>query len=447
MSYKLFADYIFLHWAKLAPIGGLVLLVLFPFGMQGQSFAKLVESADQLWAKGDYAGAASAYEQAARLKQNQPETMLLAAEAYYALRDYAKAAECYGFGEKALPKNDLIWLRYGRSLKQAGKPTEAIEVFRKMRGNYAQADREKVAAIIDTEIKGCQMAVQLPASQDTVYRGLVLRRLSDSLNSPENEFAPIRWNDDVLYFFSKARGKTELLRSLRSDGNWQSPQPATGLPSAIWADLGSGSLSPDGQRFYYTRCPEERDASGAYPPCALYVTRRAATGTWGEPERLRDYINLPGSTILTPFVTQSDDIERLFFASDRPGGFGGLDLYGCERPLNSEDLDFSFPQNVGSVVNSAGDELTPYFDPASTTLWFSSNGQITLGGLDVFTSIYGDHWGFLTSMESPVNSPADDLFFVPNLSTQTAIVVSNRLFGPAKTSTRHNDLFEIQPLR
>jgi len=426
----------------------LAILMLFPLGMQAQSFAKLVESADQLWAKGDYAGAASSYEQAARLKQNNPETMLLAAEGYYQIRDYGRAAECYRYAEKALRSDDLVWLHYARALKQADKPTEAIQVFRLLIGSYGGADREQVAAVATIEIKGCQSAIQAIENQKVIDTTWSVHRLSDSLNSLENEFAPIRWNDHVLYFFTKARGQTELLRSLRNAGEWQPPQPAIGLPSAIWADLGSGSLSPDGQRFYYTRCPENKDADGTYPPCALHVTRRAATGNWGEPERLRDYLNLPGSTVMTPFITHAAGREVLFFASDRPGGCGGLDLYRCERPLASDDLDFSFPQNLGPQVNTLGDDLAPYYSPLEGTLSFSSNGHVTLGGLDVFQSRFTpDGWSAPNPLGSPFSSPADDLFFVPDSTGKGGILVSNRLFGPAKNSTRHNDLFEVRPLR
>ncbi len=437
MRYKLFGT-----------CGGLVVLLFSSLSVCAQSFSKLIETADQAWAKMDYAEAASHYEEAARLKQNRPETMQQAAEGYYQLRDYAKAAECYQYAEKVLPKNDLIWLRYGRSLKQAGHPSEAMMVFQVLITNYVGADRAQVTAVANLEIKGCQLAIHFIEDQDNIDKSLVLHRLSDSLNSLQNEFAPIRWNDDVLYFFTKAYGQTELLRSLRSDGEWQPPHPATGLPSAIWSDLGSGSLSPDGQRFYYTRCPEDRDASGTYPPCALYVTRRTTAGGWGEPERLRDYLNLPGYTLLTPFVTQAAGREVLFFASDRPGGFGGLDLYRCERLLNSDDLDFSFPQNLGPWVNTLGDEISPYYSPENTTLSFSSNGHATIGGLDVFQS-YPVPSGWATSypLGPPFSSPADDLFFVPNRKGKGGILVSNRLFGQDKTSTRHNDLFEVQPLR
>lgn len=422
-------------------------MLLFPLHGYGQSFSKLVESADQWLAKGGYAEAAPLYEQAARLKQNHPEAMLQAAECYYQLRDYTRASECYRYAANVRPKDPFIWLRYGRSLKQAGHPAEATEVFQQLIGSYAGADREQVTTVAILEIEGCQLAEQLMKEGKITDKNLLIRRLSDSLNSGQSEFAPIRWKEDVLYFFTKARGHTELLRSLRIDGDWQPPRPATGLPLAIWSDLGSGSLAPDGGRFYYTRCPEENTEVGAYPACALYVTRRAADG-WSEPERLHDYLNLPGYTLLTPFITQAAGREVLFFASDRPGGSGGLDLYRCERPLDADEFDFSFPQNLGPLVNTSGDELSPHYSPVNARLSFSSNGHVTLGGLDIFQSYpVPDGWSVPNLLGPPVSSPADDLFFVPDLTGPGGILVSNRRFGAAKSSTRHNDLFEIQALR
>jgi len=423
----------------------LLFLLLLPLAAHTQSFAKLEAAAKQAFARGQFAEAGPLYEQAARLRNNRPDVMAQAAESYYVLRDYAKAAECYGFAQPVLGKNDLAALRYGRSLKQAGQPSAALVVFRQLVASYTAEDREVMLSVFNREIAGCQLALADLAEQGPAFRIL---RLSDSINSLQNELAPIRWSDDVLYFFTKARGRTEMMRSLRRAGEWQAAQPAAGLPEAMRNDLGSGTLSPDGQHFYCTRCPKDDPATGVYPPCALYLIRRTASNQWGEPERLDSRINLPDATILTPFVSYSDHRERLFFASDRPGGFGGLDLYRCERPLAADDLPFSSPENLGPLVNSIGDEIAPYFDSTALKLWFSSNGHVTLGGLDVFETqeVAGD-WGAPKRLDAPFNSPADDLFFVPDRSGRGGILVSNRLFGEAKNSTRHNDLFEIQPLR
>ena len=425
-----------------------IIFVLLAAPGQAQSFTRLETAADQASAKGRYAEAAPFYEQAARLRENRPGTMAQAAECYYLLRDYAKAAECYGLAEPALAKNDLARLRYGRSLKQAGQPAEAMAVLRQLAASYTGADREQVAAAANLELAGCHLALQFAEDQNLTNTSLFISRLPDSLNSLENELAPIRWADDVLYFFTKAGGHTELVRSLRSNGYWQSPRPAAGLPAAVQSDLGSGTLAADGRRFYYTRCPEEQISAKGYPDCVLLVIRRTAADAWSEPEALRDYVNLSGATILTPFVIYTAERELLFFASDRPGGFGGLDLYGCERPLDADDLDFSFPQNLGPSVNTAGDELAPFFDPVSANLWFSSNGHISLGGLDIFRArTVPGGWDRPQRLPLPINSSADDLFFVPDRTGREGLLVSNRLFGAAKNSTRHNDLFEVQPLR
>ena len=423
-------------------------VLLIPAALTAQSFAKLESAANQAFAKGQFAEAAPLYEQAARLKNNRPETMKQAAECYYLLRDYAKAAECYRQAEAAFGKNDLAALRYGRSLKQAGQTKNALFVFRQLATDYQAGDRDSMLSIFNLEIGGCLLALDLLENQALLNSQTRIIRLNDSINSLQNELAPIRWSEDVLYFFTKARGRTEMMRSLRSESDWQAAQLATGLPPSIKKDLGSGTLSADGHRFYCTRCPEDDPATGIYPPCALYLIRRTTDNQWSEAQRLSDQINLPDATILTPFVTDGEGRELLFFASDRPGGFGGLDLYGCERPLDGGDQDFSLPQNLGPLVNSTGDDLAPYFDPVSATLWFSSSGHVTLGGLDVFDSqLVNNNWSVPQHLDPPVNSTADDLFFVPDHRGRGGILVSNRLFGPAKNSTRHNDLFEIQSLR
>jgi len=175
----------------------------------------------------------------------------------------------------------------------------------------------------------------------------------------------------------------------------------------------------------------------------IFCIRRTEAG-WADPERLRPYINFEASTSMFPQVAQAEGVEYLFFSSDRVGGYGGLDLYVCERPLDSEELDFSFPQNLGRIVNTGADEVTPFYQADTKTLWFSSIGHPSLGGLDIFkTEKIDSAWSRPQNVGMPLNSPADDYFFVLKKSGEGAFFSSNRRVGEIKTITTDDDIFEL----
>jgi hypothetical protein len=237
------------------------------------------------------------------------------------------------------------------------------------------------------------------------------------------------------------------MRTYKSNNTWKPAVPASGLPSAITAHFGSGAFSPDGRRFYFTQCQETStiglNTVGADTHCEIYMMSWLEDN-WLAPERLPDYVNLPGTTNLYPFATQAQGWEYVYFSSDRPGGFGGMDLYVTKRKMNAQDLDFTLPKNLGNRINSPGDEITPYFDPSTKTLWFSSNGLPSIGGLDIFTCTHnGFEWNKPENAGLPFNSPADDFFFYRKKSRNGGFLVSNRLFGPGRTSTRDQDIFEF----
>jgi len=145
-----------------------------------------------------------------------------------------------------------------------------------------------------------------------------------------------------------------------------------------------------------------------------------------------------------PHVAQAEGREFLFFASDRVGGFGGLDLYVCERPLESEELDFSFPQNLGRAVNTGADEVTPFYQADTQMLWFSSLGHPSLGGFDIFkTEKENGTWSRPINAGLPLNSSGDDYFYVLKKSGEGAFLSSNRPDGSSKTTTTDDDIYEV----
>lgn len=415
--------------------------------MAGQSITQLQHQAEKSLRRGQFADAAAQFERAGRIKNSDPALLFKAAEAYNQVRDYVNASNCYRAAMED-SKFHLAGLYFARALKQQGRYIEALSAFRKTGESYTGDHKEVILQVVENEVAGCDLAAKLLEQYDSTVVNTSLAWLPPPVSNADNSFAPLPFSDTLLYFTQARNPQSVMMRSVRRAGVWGAAVAAEGLPEVASKNFLCGSFSSNGQRFYFARCDKpplaSKGSSVGAEDCALFVIRRNASGEWGTPERLRSYINLAGSSNTMPYVCDFGDEEWLFFASNRPGGMGGMDLYVCERPLLADDFDFSFPLNLGTKVNTGADETTPYYDAFSKTLWFSSMGHPSIGGLDVHhTTGEGNDWTGTENAGTPINSPADDLYFVLKRDGSGAFLSSNRAVPKEKASTSDDDLFEI----
>jgi OmpA-OmpF porin, OOP family len=196
------------------------------------------------------------------------------------------------------------------------------------------------------------------------------------------------------------------------------------LPVAGISDnQGVASFTADGNRIYFTQWKKE---NGRIISSIYYIINRGDSG-WTAPTLLPQ-VNINGYSSKQPFC--SADGVYLYFASDRPGGSGGFDIWYA--PIY-EDGSAGSPVNAGSKINTGGDEQAPFYHTSSGTMVFSTNGRLGMGGYDLFSVKGSDAaWGTPRNMGYPVNSPRDDIyFFAPEDSAllATAIVGSDRGTG------------------
>ena len=413
-----------------------------PASAQATGYKEHLRLAERFLALGERLKAAEQYAGAYTARPKKTEYAYAAAEQFFLMKDYARAAEYYAPIIRSSKDYPLAGLQYARSLKQAGRFEEATAAYKDYLSYYKGDDLKILRGIVEQEVRGAAMARQ--ALRD-FNPDVIVEPFGPSINEPSNEVAPMPLTAETIYFLSDRRGPMRMYRSFESAGKWQPAEAADQFPIVTGRHIGPGALSPLKDRFYFSLCGDDELITQPTASCKIYVIQRSA-GAWSTPQPLPSYINTDGNSTSHPYVYRDGEMEVMLFASDRLDGYGGMDLYRSERYLNSGALDFSFPQNLGPVVNGIGDEVGPYYNPETQTLFFASNGYINMGGYDLFSTQGGRAgWNVPVNMGAPINSPADDYYYRELPGTKNATLSSNRALPNAKSRTNNEDLYLVRP--
>lgn len=202
------------------------------------------------------------------------------------------------------------------------------------------------------------------------------------------------------------------------DGGWQQLKKVAG-PVDTDIHEGAGFLTLDQSSFFFTRWSTTNKNE-----CAIYLSKQM-NDKWLAAEKLNDNVNLAGYKSMQPAL--SPDGSVLYFSSNRPGGYGKMDLWYVN--LDDDGRPTGKPINMGPLFNTSEDEVTPFFHYYTSTLYFSSNGHPGFGGLDIFKSTYNSDslWSAPKNMGAPVNSSKDDAYFVMERSQQHGFFTSDRM--------------------
>lgn len=257
---------------------------------------------------------------------------------------------------------------------------------------------------------------------------------SANINSSVSDFGPSTPSPGQLVFNSartaagqafdgQARNKP-YVAAIGPDGSLQQAfELQTGYTDAA-GNVGPVSYTPDGRQVIFTRnnfTAGTRMIPEAGINLNLMIADVNQNGNWVNPRPLP----FNGTDFSTGFGTFSADGNAIYFSSDRGEGYGGFDIYRAQRQGQSWE---TIPENLGTVVNSVGHEITPFFDGAS--LFFSSNWHHGLGSYDVFRAeMANNRPTTLYHMGKGINSDRDDLGFIYDPVTSSGYVVSNRIGG------------------
>lgn len=367
--------------------------------------------------------------QSSKSRLEKGKIALMLAQSYRTLHRDEEAARWFKTAHDNAAGTDAL-REYALALKRLERYDEAIEVFKQLGIEVGSPYEYR------REITACNQAKGWLT--DTIYAPFVVENAA--FNSAAADYALTRLGENILIFSSdrtNAIGEKKYewtgnqfsdLFSIEKEGNKVNNFSKT--INSVFNEA-TPTFSADGKLIVFTRCGEK---NVAVSHCKLFFSEKNNT-EWSEPEPLpflKDKINYG-----TPAL--SADGKLLIFAANDPEGWGGYDLYTVERRQNGEWGD---PRIMSRTINTVGNEIYPTID--GDTLYFSSDFQVGMGGLDIFKTYKMREgktfsWASPRNMLPPINSGADDFAFVPSqkpsqkpspkADTEGGYFTSNRVGG------------------
>jgi outer membrane protein OmpA-like peptidoglycan-associated protein len=398
----------------------LFLLFLLPAAAWAQS--RLVR-ANNAMRELDYMTAIGLYREVLE-KEDSPEAMINLAECYRKTNDSENAEHWYALVVQLPQAKAVHRLNYGMVLQINGKCDQAKTWF----AQYLQENPDDARA--QFLASSCDRQTELLNKGKDIY---TVRSLP--FNSDLDDFSPAVVDNTLIFASDRDRGnmikRTSLwtgnpfseLYSVGFTASGQQPGDfAYGNPAKYSNTLNTRfheaavAVSADGQTIYFTRNSFSDGKTGRSEDGLVKL--KIFVGHWNVASHdWKDVQGLPFNSdeYHVAHPTLSPDGRRLYFSSNMPGGYGGMDLYVSAF----KDGQWTAPVNLGPVINTEGNEIFPYLAP-NNRLYFASNGHLGLGGLDIFYATQQDQnaWNLPVNLGAPVNSTHDDfaITFGPDLS-------------------------------
>jgi len=399
-----------------------------------------IESADAEFRNGGYFLAADLYKQAYDKVKKKDDLSTLGrvlfqiGECYRMMTDHTAAVEWY---QKAITAryqnaNAEVFFNLGSSLQELGKFDEAVASYNK----YKEAGGDK--GVAQARIQDCERAALNLEQPPTRY----VVENETTLNSPSFDFCPT-WSEkkeDEIVFSSSRSGSSGssadpktgdsfmdlFTAKMDKKEKFSTPVP---LNNTVNSENNEGSTCFDDKKsvIYFTRCIYEKDDRFG---CDIYYAKKTGQN-YQAPELLSiiDRTIDDTSHVGHPFLT--DDEKYLLFASNMPGGYGGRDIWYIQ--YDKKASTWGAPVNLGPSVNTTADEMFPYLRDDGS-LYFSSNGHGSLGGLDIFKSAKTGEmqFGKPQNLLYPINSSSDDFAILFKKGEDGGFFTSNRPGGKGK---------------
>jgi peptidoglycan-associated lipoprotein len=390
------------------------------------TYSTMISTAEEALANMDYYNALDQYNQAYEERKDK-DLIPIIADLHFKLRDYKRAENYYKrvfrkYRGKDPEVDPQIRFNYAIVLKTMGQYDEAIEHLQKV---LAETTDEKLKDLTELQITGAEMGKVLrPVPR------LRVENAGNNVNTSFSEYSAYLTEDGKeMYYASFQRddviileGKEEenryatILKAAKSDKGWGDPTALDDRINRPGYHTANITLSPDGRTMYFTR---QQMTGNVVSESNIFYSD--LTGT--DYTAAKEVVGVNGNWIAKhPAIGELFGKEVMFFVSDMQGGEGGFDIYYATYKGNGV---FADPVNLGPKINTAADEVTPFYRDGN--LYFSSNGHPGIGGYDIFSSIWnGTTWSEPKNMGLGYNSQLDDRYFMIDKEGYHGVLLSNR---------------------
>jgi hypothetical protein len=398
-------------------------------GQKKNGNVELFNEAESFFSEKDYKEAVYSYIKLLNNGRNTPNVNFKIGSCYLNIRGaeakaipYLEAAvkhvvPKYKYDDKAYEQTSAplhAWFYLGNAYHFNNELGKALDCYTKFTTNpgYEDAYGESV---VEAEIKACERAKVIadkPIKINTIH-------LDSTINSSvDNYNAVLSGDGKMMAFMSETKFYQAIYISHLVDGKWTNPESINEQVLSD-GDMFVSCLSFDGSELYLVKkelSKFDEEASNS----DIYVAT-CKDGRWTEAKPLNKNIN---SSRLEEHASVSADGKTLYFASNRRGGEGGLDIYKSERAANG---DWGPAKNMGKGINTKLDENTPFITQDGNTLFFSSKGLYGMGGYDIFYTKKqaSGKWEDPVNIGFPINSTTDDLFFFPVDNGKAGYIAKN----------------------
>ncbi|MEZ4911664.1 MAG: hypothetical protein R2774_12485 [Saprospiraceae bacterium] len=392
------------------------------FGQTKSSFLKAAET--EFTAK-NYYGALIYYNHVLEFDEKDPEIVFKAAESARLFNSYSHAASKYQYLIDSLNVTTYPTATFhlAQMKQRMGKYEEARKYYNMYMSEFGEVD-SLLSVSTKKELAAIDYAELIQEKKPT---GTNIERLGDDINTMKSEVGAMPFKDDFYFTsmqYEEVKEKKIIPKSISKVLVKEGENPAqlvSGYLNERESLVANTSITEDGKTMYYTICQYVNTADIR---CEIYKSKVDANGNLYEEEKLPEPINMAGSTTTHPHITIDPITKRemLFFVSDREGGKGQLDIYSSLL-----DEKYGFAQPINLSINTAGNEITPFFNTTSNVLYFSADGREGLGGYDIYKSPrIKESFSNIIGLGLPYNSSYHDIYYTENKDGNLAYLSSNR---------------------
>jgi outer membrane protein OmpA-like peptidoglycan-associated protein len=401
------------------------LIVLFCISISTIVFAQqnkideLIYRGENLFKIQNYEGAVKSLAEAVELGANEPYINYMLGVSYLKLpnvTDQLKATTIFG---KLEQQGDFSNLPNDASfyMAQAFHKNLMLEKASKYYNQYLKSlgdNDRKIRSEVELQLTQVENAKRLMGQKKDIN----IQRMAPPINSEFTEYNPVVSADQSVMAFTSlrpnkrtGRASEEVYITYRQSGDWGEPSR---IEIRTDENVGTAGISADGQQMLVF--------IGSGSKGNLYIMRKEGDG-WSQPSAIEglNSRDLESTGSITP------DGKKIYFASNRPGGYGGLDIWVAENVGNGK---WGNIMNLGPEVNTQYDEDAPFIHPDMKTLYFTSNGENSMGGRDIFkTNTLGGKWTTPENMGFPINTPLNDNYFTLSADGSKGYFSSDRQGG------------------